>query len=275
MFWVIDWNADPIIAKFGVFELRWYSLMFALGFVLGYQIMKKIFKREGEPLTWLDSLLTYLVIGTIIGARLGHTIFYEWDYYKNHLIEMLLPISLEPKVHFTGFRGLASHGGAIALIIMMWLWSKRISKKPVLWIWDRVSIPIALVGSFIRFGNLMNHEIIGKPTDVPWAFVFNLVDQQARHPAQLYESISYFLIFLFLAHIYWRNDAGKYRGRIFGWFLILLWGARFIIEFFKTKMGGLEEIIPIGLSTGQMLSIPLIIAGIWFLWHSKDMKSVD
>ncbi len=269
IWWIVDWHADPIIMRLGNFELRWYSLMFALGFFVGYQIMKKIFRREGQPLTWLDSLLTYLVIGTIVGARLGHCIFYEWGYYKDHLIEMFLPIQLEPSFRFTGFRGLASHGGAIALVIMMWLWSKRVSKKPVLWIWDRVSIPIALVGSFIRFGNLMNHEIIGKPTDVPWAFVFNLVDQTPRHPAQLYESISYFLIFLFLAHIYWRRNAGSYRGRIFGWFLILLWSARFIIEFFKTDMGGLEDYVRIGLSTGQILSIPLIVAGIWFLSRSS------
>lgn len=268
MFLSIEWDVNPIILQFGSFEIRWYSLCFAAGFIIGYQIMKKMFKREKIPFEWLESLLMYLVVGTIVGARLGHCIFYEWAYYSNHILEMLLPIQLEPEFKFTGYRGLASHGGAIAILIVLWIFANKVAKKPYLWVLDRVAVPVALAGFFIRLGNLMNSEIIGKPTEAPWGFVFKAVDNVSRHPAQLYESLSYLAIFVFLSFLYWRKNAGHYTGRLFGWWLVLLWGARFTVEFFKKRQGGIENYLDSTLSTGQLLSIPFVILGLYLLFRS-------
>ena len=195
----INWNPSPEIFSIGGISLRWYSMMFLAGFLIGFQIMKRFFIHENKPVEWLDTLLVYLMIGTIVGARLGHCIFYDWDYYGcfcPRFIEMFIPVRFGENwpsefmdFTFIGFRGLASHGGAIAIIIMMWLFSRNVTKRPMLWILDRVVIPIALTGMFIRIGNLMNSEIVGNPSDVPWAFVFEQIDDVARHPAQLYLSL--------------------------------------------------------------------------------------
>ena len=276
----IQWNPSPEIFTIFGLTLRWYSLMFLAGFMIGFQIMKRFFIHEKQPIEWLDSLLIYLMIGTIVGARLGHCIFYDWDYYGSslpHFIEMFIPVRFGDgwpgdfmDFKFIGFRGLASHGGAIAIIIMMWLFSRNITKKPMLWILDRVVIPVALTGMFIRLGNLMNSEIIGQPADVPWAFVFEKVSDVPVHPAQLYESISYLLIFIFMMWQYWNTTAKDKLGFLFGTFLALLWTARFFVEFFKKSQGGFEEFFNIGLSTGQLLSIPFIIAGIFFMITAKN-----
>ncbi len=258
----IHWNVSEEIFSIGSFPLRWYGLLFATGFIVGYQIMKRFYIHEKVNIEHLDSLLMYLVIGTIVGARLGHCLFYDWDYFQNHLVEMFLPISFEPSFHFTGYRGLASHGGAIGILIAMYIYSKRIVKKHIFWIMDRVLIPIALTGMFIRMGNLMNSEIIGLPTDVPWAFIFEKVDNQPRHPVQLYEAISYLLIFLILWRMYWKTDLKDRLGKIFGWFLVLIWSARFVLEYFKNSQGGFEDVLGNVLTTGQWLSIPFIIAGV-------------
>ncbi|MCL4130370.1 UNVERIFIED_CONTAM: hypothetical protein GTU68_047118 [Idotea baltica] len=258
MFLTIDWDVNPIILQLGSFELRWYSLCFAAGFIIGYQIMKRMFKREGIPMEWLESLLMYLVLGTIVGARLGHCIFYEWDYYSHHILEMLLPIQ----------RGLASHGGAIAILILLWIFARRVAHKPYLWILDRVAVPVALAGFFIRLGNLMNSEILGRPTDASWGFIFRAVDDISRHPAQLYESLSYLCIFFFLSYLYWKKNAGDHLGRLFGWWLVLLWGARFTVEFFKRHQGGLEDFIGQAITTGQLLSLPFIAMGLFLLIRS-------
>jgi len=267
-FLAIDWTVNPVLAQIGPFEIRWYSLLFATGFIIGYQIVKSMFKREGQPLEHLDPLLTYLVLGTIIGARLGHCIFYDWDYYQHHILEMLLPVQFQPEFRFVGYKGLASHGGAVMIPFLLWLFAKRVAKKPFLWVMDRVMIPIALTGFFIRTGNVMNHEIIGKPSDAPWAFIFNQVDTIARHPVQLYEALLYLLTFIILFWMYWKTEARKYTGRLFGWFLVLLWGARFITEPFKRSQGGLENSWNTALSTGQLLSIPLILLGVYLLFRS-------
>lgn len=263
----IDWTVSP---QWGF--LRWYSVFFALGFIIGYQIMKRIFRREGADLEWLDSLLMYLVVATILGARLGHCFFYDWDYFSQHPLEIILPVRFEPEFHFIGFRGLASHGGAIGILIAMWLFSRRVTKTPFLWILDRIIIPIALTGFFIRLGNLMNHEIIGKPTTVPWAFKFELVDDIPRHPVQIYEALSYLFLFFFLNYLYWKTDKRKQLGFIFGWSMILLWSFRFIMEYFKSSQGGIETYLNLGLSTGQLLSIPFGIIGVLLLFYNKKYE---
>ncbi len=266
--WFIHWNADEVIFSIGPVSLRWYSLMFALGFMIGYRMMRSFFVREGENTDLLDSLLIYLIMGTIIGARLGHCIFYDWAYYKDHILEMLLPVSFDPSFHFTGYRGLASHGGAIGILISLWFFSRKY-RKSMLWVLDRVVIPVALTGAFIRFGNLMNSEIVGKQTDVPWAFIFEKLDQVPRHPTQLYESISYVISFAVLFWMYWKTDMRLKRGALFGWFLIFIWSARFFLEYFKRSQGGIQEYFGNVLSTGQILSIPFIIAGILFVLKAK------
>ncbi len=269
--WFIHWNADEIIFSIGPISLRWYSLMFALGFMIGYRMMRSFFIREKENTDLLDSLLIYLIMGTIIGARLGHCIFYDWAYYQHHIMEMLLPFSFSPSFHFTGYRGLASHGGAIGILISLWFFSKKYN-KPMLWVLDRVVIPVALTGAFIRLGNLMNSEIVGKPTDVPWAFIFEKLDNVPRHPAQLYESISYVISFGVLFYSYWKTDIRFKRGALFGWFLIFIWTARFFIEFVKRSQGGIQEFFGNILSTGQLLSIPFIVAGILFVVKARDVR---
>lgn len=263
----IEWNVNPEIVGIGGFSLRWYSLLFASGFILGYMIVKRMFQRENVPLEWLDSLLLYLIIGTIIGARLGHCLFYDWDYFKDHIIEIFLPIKIENgSWSFTGFQGLASHGGAIGVILMLWLFSVRVSKKPLLWIMDRIAVPTALAGCFIRLGNLMNSEIVGNETDSPLGFVFKRLGEDfARHPVQLYEAISYLFIFLFLSFLYWKRNAGETLGRLIGWFFVTVFGARFLLEYLKKEQGGLEEAIDNVLSTGQILSIPFILVGLFFV----------
>ena len=266
---IIYWNVDPEIITLGSFGLRWYSLLFAAGFVIGYYIMKRMFLHEKINLKWLDSLLMYLILGTIIGARLGHCLFYDFEYYSQHPLEIFLPVAFEPSFHFTGFQGLASHGGAIGNIIALWLFSRRISKKPVLWILDRVVVPVALAGMFIRLGNLMNSEIIGLPTDVPWAFVFERVDDLARHPVQLYEAIAYLGLFLLLHRLYWKTEIRTQSGKLFGWFLAILFFARFILEYFKHSQGGFESALGNVLTTGQWLSIPFILVGLYFAMRKK------
>lgn len=263
----IDWTVDP---QWGF--LRWYSVLFAVGFIAGYFMVKKMFQREGANLEWLDSLLMYMVIATILGARIGHCVFYDWEYFSQHPLEIILPVRFEPEFQFIGYRGLASHGGAIGILIALWLFSKRISKTPYLWILDRIVIPVAFAGVFIRLGNLMNHEIIGKPADVPWAFKFQLVDDIPRHPVQLYESLCYLAIFFFLRYLYWKTDKRHQLGYIFGWFMILLWSARFFTEYFKSSQGGIETFFNLGLSTGQLLSIPFVIIGVILLFYNKNYQ---
>lgn len=270
MILAIDWNVDPEIFKIGAFSLRWYSLLFAAGFVIGFYIVKKMFESEKIPLAWLDSLLIALVIGTVVGARLGHCIFYDWDYYKDHLIEMILPMQFEPTFKFTGYQGLASHGGAIGIILALYFFSKRVSKKSILWILDRVVVPVALAGMFIRLGNLMNSEIIGKEATVSWAFIFYQVDPIPRHPVQLYEAICYLISFVILYRQYWKTNIKDQLGRLFGLFLVLIFGFRFFLEFFKRSQGGFETALGDALSTGQWLSVPFVIVGLYFYLRKKE-----
>lgn len=272
MIWFIDWNPSPEIISIGSFSLRWYSLCFVTGFTIGFFIMKGFFKRENIPYEWLDSLLMYLVFATIIGARLGHCLFYDWEYFSQHPLEMFLPFKFDP-FQFTGFLGLASHGGALGILIAMWLFSKRISKKPMLWVLDRVLVPTALACSCIRIGNLMNSEIVGHKTDVAWGFIFRqLRESTARHPVQLYEAIAYFFIFWLLYYMYWKTEARNKLGRLFGMFFVSMFSARFVLEYFKRSQDGFAEAAESLFSTGQLLSVPFILIGLYFLFRKVETK---
>lgn len=256
----IDWNVKSELIE-GWATPNKYGLLFVTGLIIGFFVIKRMFKKEGIPESLLDKLLIYVVLSTIIGARLGHVFFYDWPAYSRD------PISI-----FKIWEGgLASHGAAIAILIALYIYSKRVSKRPMLWILDRIAAPIAIAGCFIRLGNLVNHEIIGTPTDLPWGFIFHYASEDTlingvqvpRHPAQLYEAIYYLLTFALLMYLYWKTRA-KYRlGIIFGTFMIVLWMGRLLIEF--VKIGQTERDDVWALNTGQLLSIPLILAGVVIL----------
>jgi len=264
----IVWNVDPNIFSIprdipviGGFSVRWYGLLFAMSFAVGYVIMQRIFKNEHIPNKVLDQLTTYMIIFTIVGARLGHCLFYEPGYYLSHPIEIL-------KI-WEG--GLASHGAAIGIITGLYFFSRK-NKKPFLWILDRIVIVVALSGFFIRTGNLMNSEIFGDVTTLPWGFIFKRYYIQAyavdpRHPTQIYEALSYLLIFFFLFRSYWKKKGNIKSGLLFGWFLALVFGVRFLIEFIKIPQVGFEEHML--LNMGQLLSIPFVILGIVMIYRAQ------
>jgi len=257
----IHWNPSPEIFTLGNFAIRWYGLLFASSFVFGYIILQRVFKKEGIPVKLLDELTTYMIIGTIIGARLGHVFFYEPAWYLAHPIKILEV--------WEG--GLASHGAGIGIILTLLIFS-YIKKRPFLWVIDRVVIVVALSGFFIRMGNLMNSEIYGNVTNLPWGFYFDrsIVPDEAtqpRHPTQIYEGLSYLSIFIFLLYYYYKKDGRPAPGFIFGMFLILVFGIRFFIEFLKVPQVGFER--EMALNMGQLLSIPFVIAGGLFVYLAK------
>ena len=273
----ISWEVDPEIFNLGGFSLRYYGLLFVLAFICGYKIEEKIFRAEGLSMEWLDKLWIYVAVATVVGARLGHCLFYDWAYFSQHPLEMILPFRFQPEFKFTGFQGLASHGAAIGIIAGLWYYSKKVSKKSIFWILDRAVIPIALAGVFIRLGNLMNSEIVGEVTTLPWGFRFvnaySLEDPLApRHPAQLYEAFCYLVSFVVLMYLYWRTNVKERQGFIFGMFLILIFTARFLIEFVKENQVDFEEAMT--LNMGQWLSIPFVLAGCFMLWYSGKHKVV-
>jgi prolipoprotein diacylglyceryl transferase len=247
--------------------------MFVIAFSLGWFIMKKIYKNENQSEEALDSLFIYTVLATLIGARLGHFLFYEPSVFITDPLSIILPVQFTPEFKFTGYRGLASHGAAIGIIIAMYYYSKKIIHKPILWILDRIVIPVAIGGVFVRLGNFFNSEIIGKPTNSDYGVVFaQLGESFPRHPAQLYEAAGYVIVFLILWYFYWKTDKKDKSGYIFGLFLVLLWTVRFIAEFFKKSQGGFESELGI-LSTGQWLSIPFILVGIYLMYRSAKVKT--
>lgn len=267
----IEWSVSPEIFHLGPISVRWYGFLFAMAFVAGYVIMSWIFKKEGRPGTDLEQLSVYMIFGTVIGARLGHCLFYNPEYYLTHPIEIF-------KV-WEG--GLASHGAAIGILISLYLFSNKKKNYPLLWVLDRIVIVTALGGSFIRLGNLFNSEIIGKPTDVSWAFIFSSVDELPRHPTQLYESLAYLIIFIMLFLIYYKGIEKNRRGLLFGLFLVLVFTFRFFIEFLKENQTGFEARMTFNM--GQILSIPFVLIGLFFIlksfkvekangYHSKDKK---
>jgi prolipoprotein diacylglyceryl transferase len=300
------WNPSEGI-DLGFFMIRYYSLMFVIAFGLGWYIMKKIFERENEPIEKLDSLFIWTVLATLLGARLGHVFFYDWEYFRNNLLEILLPFKFEPEFHFTGFQGLASHGAAIGIIVAMYYFSKKIMQKPLLWVLDRVVITVASGAIFVRLGNFFNSEIVGHETTSSFGIKFirdyyssrdavnatkianpneafnaiatnpqfaQLLEQvPSKHPAQLYEAICYVFVFAILYFLYWKTDARKKTGYLLGVFLVLLWSVRFVVEFVKESQGGFESELGT-FSTGQWLSIPFIIIGLFLMFKSRKMIQV-
>ena len=257
----------------GFYTIQYYSLMFVIAFVVGWFITKSIYKNENVSLDKLDSLFIYMVLAILIGARLGHVIFYQSELITEDFFSIFLPISTVDGIKFTGFRGLASHGAAIGVIIAMFMYSKKVLKQPVLWILDRVVIAVAFGAILVRFGNFMNSEIVGKPTNSEFGVVFaKLGEDYPRHPAQLYEALGYVFVFLLLLFVYWKTKKNKQRGYLFGLFLVTLWSVRFVVEFFKKSQQGFEDMLGNTLSTGQWLSIPFIIAGIYFMYQSSKKK---
>jgi prolipoprotein diacylglyceryl transferase len=300
----IVWNPSEGV-DLGFFMIRYYSLMFVIAFGLGWYLMKHIFVREGETIEKLDSLFIWTVLSTLAGARLGHVFFYDWEYFRNNLLEIFLPVKFEPEFHFTGFAGLASHGAAIAVIVSMYFYSKTILQKPQLWILDRIVIPVSCGAMFVRIGNFFNSEIIGQETTSPFGIKFirdyfsprdavnatqiptpneaykaiatdpkfaTLLEQvPAKHPTQLYEAFCYIFVFAILFFLYWKTEARKKLGYLFGLFLVLIFSVRIVVESVKESQGGFESSLGL-LSTGQWLSIPFVLVGFYFLFTAKYIK---
>ncbi|MDX1470781.1 MAG: prolipoprotein diacylglyceryl transferase [Flavobacteriaceae bacterium] len=268
----IVWDPLKGIDIFG-FTLHFYSVMWIIAFVLGLQLMKRIYKHEGQSEESLDSLFLYSVVGIMLGARLGHVIFYQPELITEDFFSIFLPFRFNPEFKFTGFQGLASHGAAIAMIISMYLYNKKVLHKSVLWILDRVVIPVASGAVFVRIGNFINSEIIGKPTGSDYGVVFvELGETFPRHPAQLYEAVCYIFVFIALWYFYWKTDKSEREGFLFGLFLVLLWTVRFFVEFFKEPQN--EERANWLLNTGQLLSIPFIFIGLYFMFFYKPKSSL-
>ena len=245
----IHWSADPEIFRIGPVALRWYSLCFLVTFVLGYFIVRRMFRLEGKSAKDLDSLVNHMVLGTLIGARLGHCLFYDPVFYLANPIEI-----------FKIWRGgLASHGAAIGIFAALYLYARNRPDQSYLWILDRIVVTVALGGLFIRIGNFFNSEIYGAPTDLPWAIVFSRVDAVPRHPAQLYESLAYGLIFLLLHAVYSKRRCRTPPGLLLGMFLVSAFSFRVVVEFVKVRLAAYGHGFP--LSVGQWLSVPLIVLG--------------
>ena len=295
------WNPSEGI-DLGFFIIRYYSLMFVVAFGLGWYIMKHIYEREGETLDKLDTLFIWTVVATLLGARLGHVFFYDWEYFRNHPLEILLPFKFENGFEFTGFRGLASHGAAVAIIVAVYFYCKKVIKRPMLWMLDRIVIPVASGAIFVRLGNFFNSEIIGKITnsDLGVKFIrdfysasdavrltkindvnqaYNAIASQPefanllaavpnRYPAQLFEAIGYVFVFLILFFLYWKTKTAEKHGLLFGYFLVMLWTVRFMVEFVKESQGGIEHLFGL-FSTGQWLSIPFILVGIFYIFMAE------
>jgi len=255
------WSLDPIAFSFGSVRVFWYGILFATAILSGLEYMKWVYKKEGRDTDELETLFVYIVIGIVVGARLGHCIFYDPAYY----------LANPMKIIAVWEGGLASHGGGAGVILALWLYTRKY-KLNFLWLIDRIAIPTALFGFFVRMGNFMNSEILGKPTEVPWAIVFSRVDNLPRHPAQLYEAFSYMIIFLFLTYIYVkRKDLVGKTGFLFGMFLTLIFSVRFGVEFIKVKQAAYAH--SVNLTTGQELSIPFLIIGIVLIIWSLRKKA--
>ncbi len=272
---IIHWNVDPEIFWItDSFPLKYYGLFWITGLILAYLIVQRIYKKEGVPLENLEQLTMYIFIGAILGARLGHCLFYDPDYFLSRPLEILLPIKeVNGAYKFIGFQGLASHGGTIGVIIGISMYWRK-TKTNMLWVLDRVAIGAGITAAFIRLGNLMNSEIYGKPTDGSWGFVFERDDMIPRHPTQLYEAISYLLIFGLLYFLYQSKKIENRPGLFVGIFLILLFTARFVIEFFKENQVAFED--GMSLNMGQWLSVPFVIAGLLLvLWKDNPLAKLS
>jgi prolipoprotein diacylglyceryl transferase len=253
------WNVDPAIFRVGPFAPRWYGLLFALGFALGYMIMVQIYRNERRPEEPLSSLFLYIFAGTLIGARLGHVLFYQPDYYLSRPWEILMI--------WQG--GLASHGGFAGVLIALYLYVRKYRDMSFLELCDRLVIAILPAAGLIRIGNLFNSEILGNPTNVPWAIIFIKVDPLPRHPAMLYEALTYLLVFAILYVAYWRTEIVKIPGRILGAGFVACFTARFLIEFVKEGQVWFEQ--GMILNMGQLLSIPFVLIGVVLVFHRPKL----
>lgn len=271
---ILNWNVDPVIFWItDSFPLKYYGALFACGLLLGFYIVRNIYKKENLSLDNLDSLLIYVIVGTVLGARLGHCFFYEPDYFLKHPIEILLPIQkIKGAYQFVGYQGLASHGGSIGVITAMILYCRKY-KVQFLGLLDKMAVAVPVTGAFIRMGNFMNSEIYGKPTNGSWGVVFQRDDLIPRHPTQLYEAFAYVMIFVILFYMYKSEKIRNAQGLIFGTFLTLLFTARFIIEFFKENQEAFENDMLINM--GQILSIPFILIGLGLIFWKKRIVTVD
>ena len=318
----IIWNPNETLFSLGPIQIKYYNLLWIVAFGLGWFIMKRIFLNEKKTVEQLDSLFIHTVLATMLGARLGHVIFYDWPYYKNHLLEILLPIRESDNgtlfgfingYEFTGFTGLASHGAIIGIFIGVYLYIRKNQGFTMLWLLDRMVIPSAIGAACVRLGNFFNSEINGKVTDASSAFAvkfirdsddmhpakalaitkeksvsaaYNAIENNPqfseylnaipyRHPTQLYEGVAYFFIFIILYFLYWKTDKKNNRGFLFGLFMVLLWTVRFFAEYVKKSQGGFEDSLGL-FTTGQWLSIPLILIGLYFMFvftpNSKNHK---
>jgi len=259
---ILEWSPNVKVISIGPIAIHWYSLMFLLAFYIGFKIMKKIYINEKKDIALLDPFLVHMVLGTILGARLGEVFFYNWEYFQNNLLEIFMPFKIDNSGwEFIGFRGLSSHGATVGIIISIIIYKFRYKYNSVLWIFDRLVIAVALGGMFVRIGNFFNSEIVGKYTNSDFGVIFlNRSEILPRHPAQLYEAFGYLILFILLIFIYNKTKLSNNKGFIFGLFLSILFGIRFIVEYVKESQGGIEEALGI-LSTGQWLSIPFILIG--------------
>lgn len=314
-----NWNPNETLFHLGPIQIKYYNLLWISAFAIGWFIMKKIFQNEKKTMEELDSLFIYTVLATMLGARLGHVFFYDWPYYQNNLIEILLPIRANSNsmlfgfikgYEFTGFAGLASHGATIGIIIGMYLFVRKFKNFKMLWILDRLVIPTSIGAFCVRLGNFFNSEINGTVTngvstfatrflrdsdDMPASKAMAITKEKTvnaayaalenkpefasfleaipyRHPAQLYEGVCYIFIFILLYFLYWKTEKKNQAGFLFGLFLVLLWTVRFFVEYVKKSQGGFEESLGL-LSTGQWLSIPFILIGLFFMFKGNFIKA--
>jgi phosphatidylglycerol:prolipoprotein diacylglycerol transferase len=257
---MFTWNIDPELFVLGPFHVRWYGLLFSLAFLASFSVMVWIFRKEKKSDDLLNKLFLYIFIAVIVGARLGHCLFYSPEFYLSHPIEIL-------KI-WEG--GLASHGAAAGILIALLLYSRRTAGMSFLWVADRVSVVIPLAAIFVRLGNFVNSEILGLPTDVSWAVIFSRIDNIPRHPVQLYEASAYLIIFLVMIVLY-RKQVGAIAGRLTGSMLTMLFSMRFLLEFFKTGQSALDPSMPI--TMGQLLSVPLVAFGGWLILRKHEKVS--
>jgi len=271
LFQIVHWDANPEIFSIGFLTIRWYGLLFASSFIFGYIIMNRIFKNENLGEEVLDRLTVYMALGTIIGARLGHCLFYDPVYYLSNIFEMIFPFGFENgKLVVTGYSGLASHGAAIGILTALWFFAKK-ERKDYAWILDRIVITVALAGFLIRIANLMNSEVYGIETAVPWGFVFlRNYEIVPKHPTQIYEALVCLATFILLYKLYWIKKGAHYQGLLISLFLILIFGSRFFIEFVKEDQVAFEAAMK--LNMGQLLSIPFVFIGSWGLYKTLKIK---
>ena len=267
----ITWNPDIFLFHIGSFGVRWYSLCWAIGLFSVCLLEHKLYREQRIPEEKFDPLVFYCFFGILIGARLGHCLFYEPDYFLSHPLEMVLPMKQDAlgDWHYTGYEGLASHGGTLGLMIALWLFVRKTGLK-LLMVLDNIAIVTPICACAIRMGNLMNSEIIGRPTDVPWAFIFERIDQLPRHPGQLYEALCYALFFLIHWYFYRRRPEKVGTGFFFGLCLSLIFTSRIFIEYTKENQVDFEN--GMLLNMGQLLSIPFVLLGLWCMWRSRGVE---